>query len=112
MDSTTTTTFTTTSIPSTSTSHLHHPLLDPAQCTVVEFSSKKDPKFFEKKMAAEVIKYFKSHEFRGPMQGHGNSSKLPLLSRLAGGFAAWESESGNNPSGKDADTSSSRRMSK
>ena len=53
MDSTTTTTFTTTSIPSTSTSHLHHPLLDPAQCTVVEFSSKKDPKFFEKKMAAE-----------------------------------------------------------
>ena len=43
-------------------------------------------------MATDMMEFFRSNNWRGAQPGMGNSSKLALLTRLAGGMGAWRGD--------------------
>ena len=51
-----------------------------------------NPKFYQADLARVMMEWFSSHEWHGAMAGFGDSQKLALLTRLAGGFDAWRGE--------------------
>ena len=61
-----------------------------SQITAPKFSLTKVPKYFQKEFATELIKFFRFHGWTGAQSSDGNSQKLPLLTRLAGGMNCWK----------------------
>ena len=47
------------------------------------------PDYYTNELAAELIEYFASWNWRGLLPTSGNSKSLPLLTRLDGGMKAW-----------------------
>jgi len=62
------------------------------QLTFVKFSLASTPTFYQKELATELMQFFRTNNWTGSLPSVGNSSKLALLTRLAGGMGAWKGE--------------------
>jgi len=62
------------------------------QLTFIKFSLSKNPQFYQRELAAEMMHYFRSNNWNGAMPTLGNSTMLALLTRLAGGMGAWRGD--------------------
>jgi len=62
------------------------------QLTFVKFSLAAAPQFYNVGLAREIMEFFRANNWRGAQATMGNSSKLALLTRLAGGMGAWRGD--------------------
>jgi len=60
------------------------------QLTFVKFSLEATPTFWNHQLAKEMMAFFRTNNWRGAQPTTGNSSKLALLTRLAGGLNRWK----------------------
>ena len=60
--------------------------------TYDERSSRQEPRFEDARLAQLLLHSLRNNHWRGQMHGLGASTKLPLLTRLAGGIHAWRAE--------------------
>ena len=50
------------------------------------------PQFYNVQFALEMMEFFRANNWRGAQASIGNSSKLALLTRLAGGMGQWKGD--------------------
>jgi len=62
------------------------------QLTFCKFSLTKNPQFYQRELATEMMAYFRANNWHGALPTLGNSSMLALLTRLAGGMGAWRGD--------------------
>jgi len=65
------------------------------QITSPKFALSTNPNFYQKEMASEMYKFMLDNGWHGSLPSTGNSMKLPLLTRLAGGIGAWKGDGQN-----------------